>query len=202
MDEILKQQREMEKLTKPLRDMEKLTKPLRDMENAMGGRVMRDVLKQREEMERALAPMKEMMRTGGIAAELNRVGQTIRDMTPLSRTLDHSEFFEEIAESNREAAEASTAQRAVERILHEMQSFQDELDESLDVAIHLVNVLDVTMQVESIGSYQPNLIVFYGRVKGTPTRLVQHLSQLSFVLTSVPRRNPDEPRREIGFHVQ
>jgi hypothetical protein len=102
----------------------------------------------------------------------------------------------------REAQEAPTARRAAERIFEEIQAFEAELDEASEVGIHLVQFGPTTViHVRRIDWYQPNLLVMHGTSgDGLPVRLVQHLSQLNFLMTRVPRLDPDAPRRAIGFH--
>ena len=47
------------------------------------------------------------------------------------------------------------------------------------------------------------MVIFKGRTDDAqPVRLIQHMSQLSFLLTRVPRLNPEEERRPIGFKVR
>lgn len=41
-------------------------------------------------------------------------------------------------------------------------------------------------------------MVFKGYVNGRMSTLIQHVSQLNFLLTSVPKE-PDKPKRKIGF---
>lgn len=56
----------------------------------------------------------------------------------------------------------------------------------------------VMMQVIEIGYEEPVLMVFRGYVDGRLSTLIQHVSQLNFLLTSVPKA-PDRPKRRIGF---
>jgi hypothetical protein len=159
-----------------------------------------DIVRNREKLEESLKPLREIQEAADRHAELIRSG--IQDRFDVrSRHEMFENQFESLARAHAEAAEAPTARRAVTRILGEIRSFQSELDNSLDVALQLISLPHYVIQVDQVGFYQPNLIVLYGRIDGRATRLVQHLSQLSFLLTSVKRQNPDEPRRQIGFHV-
>ena len=56
----------------------------------------------------------------------------------------------------------------------------------------------VLMEVTEIGYEDPVLMVFRGYVNGYMSTLIQHINQLNFLLTSVPKE-PDKPKREIGF---
>lgn len=57
-----------------------------------------------------------------------------------------------------------------------------------------------TIMVDSIGYIGYNLIVFR-RVNnsGKPLELIQHINQLDFLLTVVPKPTPQAPKRLIGF---
>lgn len=128
--------------------------------------------------------------------------ELIRSIATPNLSIPDYSYVGDLVEAQAEAQEAPTARRAVTRILAEIQSFQEQLDSSLDVALQLISLPNFIIHVADVGFYQPNLIVFYGHITGKPTRLVQHLSQLNFVLTSVAREHPEEPRRAIGFHVE
>ena len=56
----------------------------------------------------------------------------------------------------------------------------------------------VTMHVTEIGYEKSVLMIFKGYVNGKMSTLIQHISQLNFLLTSVPKEN-DRPKRPIGF---
>jgi hypothetical protein len=164
------------------------------------------ILKQQKELEEMTKPLGDLNRSleplRGVIEQTKAYENLIRSTPMPTVRPPNTSIFETIERARAEAEEAPTARRAVKRILAEIQSFQAGLDDSLDVGIQLVSLPHCLIHVESVGYYQPNLVVFYGHIEGTHTRLVQHLSQLNFVLTSVRRENPDEPRREIGFHVE
>lgn len=79
--------------------------------------------------------------------------------------------------------------------------FDANLDDAHEVGVRLVSFGQaLTFHVENIGYDDPSLIVFYGTSDdGLPITLVQHVSQISFLLTSLKRKNPDEPKRQFGF---
>lgn len=80
-----------------------------------------------------------------------------------------------------------------------IQSFEKNLDNDHEVGIMLTNFgQSVTMIVTEISYEESVIMVFKGFVNGTPSTLIQHVSQLNFLLTSVPRE-PDVPKRKIGF---
>ena len=79
--------------------------------------------------------------------------------------------------------------------------FQASLDDEHDVGVMLTNFgSTVLMQVTSIGYEKSVLMVFRGYVDGREATLIQHVSQLNFLLTSVPKA-PDTPKRKIGFNA-
>lgn len=58
----------------------------------------------------------------------------------------------------------------------------------------------ITFYVDSIEFSNPNIIIFHGTTEsGKPTRLIQHYTQLNFLLQVAERHNPDEKRKPIGF---
>lgn len=58
----------------------------------------------------------------------------------------------------------------------------------------------ITFYVNSIEFSNPNIIIFHGVTESDkPTRLIQHCSQLSFLLKAVEKHNHEEARKPIGF---
>lgn len=77
--------------------------------------------------------------------------------------------------------------------------FQQSLDAEHDVALLLTNFgSSVVMGVTSIGYERSVIMVFKGYVNGRMSTLIQHVSQLNFLLTSVSKE-PDKPKRKIVF---
>ena len=56
----------------------------------------------------------------------------------------------------------------------------------------------VLMQVTEISYRMPVLMIFKGYVNGVESTLIQHVNQLSFLLTSV-KVDPERPKQKIGF---
>lgn len=80
-----------------------------------------------------------------------------------------------------------------------IQEFERSLDADHEVALMLTNFSQtIVMQVTEISYEESVLMIFRGYVNGTMSTLIQHVSQLNFLLTSVPR-DPDRPKRQIGF---
>lgn len=82
--------------------------------------------------------------------------------------------------------------------------YQNKLSETQDVAMSVVSFnTNTTIIVESIGYIGYNLILFEGMdSSGKPLKLVQHVSQLNFLLMAVPKPDPEIPKRKIGFVCQ
>lgn len=81
----------------------------------------------------------------------------------------------------------------------EILEYQASLDSKCDVALMLTNFgQSIIMAVEDISVESPVLFVFRGKVDGRPSVLLQHATQLSFLLTTVPK-TPEQPHRDIGF---
>lgn len=79
-------------------------------------------------------------------------------------------------------------------------SFQNTLDYDHEVGVMLASFgKDITMHVASIGYQNPNLIIFEGFVDGSRAELIQHMSQLNFLLVALQKPKPLEPPRRIGF---
>jgi len=88
------------------------------------------------------------------------------------------------------------------RIVQIISEFDAELDHTAEVGIRLVAFGQAfTFQITGLGYSDPSLIIFAGHRldDGGYVKLVQHVSQISFVLTAVPRTNPALPKKQIGF---
>lgn len=77
--------------------------------------------------------------------------------------------------------------------------FQSSLDAEHDVALLLTNFgQSILMEVTEIGYEESVLLIFRGYVNRKMSTLIQHISQLNFLITSIPK-NPEQPKRRIGF---
>jgi hypothetical protein len=87
------------------------------------------------------------------------------------------------------------------KLSHYMDEFDKSLNQEHEVGIKLVNFgQTVQFTVHNIGYYNPKLICFYGEMPdGSAIQLIQHVNQINFLLTAVKRKNPEEPKRPIGF---
>lgn len=77
--------------------------------------------------------------------------------------------------------------------------FEAALDDEHEVGLLLTNFgQSVLMHVTDITYEKSVLMVFNGYVNGKQATLIQHISQLNFLLTTV-ENSPERPKRRIGF---
>ena len=80
-----------------------------------------------------------------------------------------------------------------------IKAFEETLDAEHEVGLMFTNFgHSVTMQVTEISYEESVLMIFKGYVNGKMSTLIQHVSQLNFLLTAV-QKEPDRPKRAIGF---
>lgn len=92
------------------------------------------------------------------------------------------------------------ADYAYEVIMKQIKDFEDDLDENHEVALKLASFgQSLTLAVTDIGYANPNTLIFYGYVGDQFATLIQHKSQLNFLLLAVPKADPEKPPRRIGF---
>jgi hypothetical protein len=108
------------------------------------------------------------------------------------------------AASSGALAELAAANLASEfyKILGEsIKRFDDGLDQDKETGVRLVSFGEsVTFHVEKIWYHDPSLIFFHGTTgEGQKVTLIQHVSQLSFLLVAMQKPDPAVPRRPIGF---
>ena len=82
----------------------------------------------------------------------------------------------------------------------QIKDFEDRLDDNHEVALKLTSFgQSITLAVSEIGYANPSTLIFYGFVGEQPATLIQHMSQLNFLLLSVEKSDPAKPPRRIGF---
>lgn len=87
-----------------------------------------------------------------------------------------------------------------EKIKEQIEEFQAGLSDDVDVCVALASFgTSMIMQVTDIGYQNPDMLYFYGYINGNETQLIQHTSQLNFVLMAVKKEEPTRPPRRIGF---
>ena len=94
----------------------------------------------------------------------------------------------------------SLADWKYEKIKEQIEEFQLDLSEDVDVCVALASFgTNIIMQVEDIGYQNPDMLYFYGNINGNKAQLIQHVSQLNFALMTAKKEEPDRPPRRIGF---
>lgn len=94
------------------------------------------------------------------------------------------------------------ADYAYEVILERIKEFEDNLDDEHEVALQLASFgQSITLAVTDIGYSNPSTLVFYGYIGEQAATLIQHMSQLNFLLLAVKKADPEKPPRRIGFAV-
>lgn len=87
-----------------------------------------------------------------------------------------------------------------EKIKEQISDFQSGLSNDVDVCVALASFgTNLIMQVTDIGYQNPDMLYFYGYINGNNAQLIQHISQLNFVLMAVKKEEPERPPRRIGF---
>lgn len=95
----------------------------------------------------------------------------------------------------------SYADYQYEVIKKQIKEFESSLDDKHEVAIRLASFgQNLLMAVHEISYANPSLIIFHGIVQEQESTLIQHISQLNFLLTSVERVS-NKPKRQIGFSL-
>lgn len=87
-----------------------------------------------------------------------------------------------------------------EIIMERIKEFEDTLDNEHEVAVKLAAFgQSITMSITDIGYSNPSTLIFYGYVGNQPATLIQHMSQLNFLLIPTKRVDPQKPKHKIGF---
>ncbi len=97
----------------------------------------------------------------------------------------------------------SMADWKYEKIKEQIEDFQATLADDVDVCVALASFgTNMIMQVADIGYQNPDMLYFYGYINGNETQLIQHVSQLNFILMAVKKEEPERPPRRIGFSTE
>jgi hypothetical protein len=100
-------------------------------------------------------------------------------------------------------AESNYASEFHKRLVKWINDFDASLDDKHEVGVRLVSFGQaITFHLQNLGYWNPSLISFSGIMEsGGPVELIQHVSQISILLMKMERKNPDKPKRPIGFHA-
>jgi len=105
------------------------------------------------------------------------------------------------SEALNKSQELELASDFFKKLSHYMDQFDKSLNQGQEIGIKLVSFgQSIQFTVKNIGYYNPKLICFYGEMPdGSPVQLIQHVNQISFLLTAVQRKDPEQVKRPIGF---
>ena len=94
------------------------------------------------------------------------------------------------------------AEWAFVRLSKLIEDFEKGIDKDEEVGATIVGLPgDSTMQIEDVGFWGPDLIMFMGKnADGKPVRLIQHYTQISVVLNAL-KKPEARPARRIGFQL-
>ena len=92
---------------------------------------------------------------------------------------------------------ANLASEVRRRLCEYVIQFEKSINDDEEVAFKMVSFGEsIIVYVEDIGYYNPNLVSFVGFVStGEKVNLIQHITQLSFLLIATKATNP----KRIGF---
>jgi hypothetical protein len=116
-------------------------------------------------------------------------------------SMNNSSRFDSVIDQIQDAAyrQKNPVLDVCEALKSYIEAFEASLAEDEEVAVRLVTFGGaLTFHAEQIGFSKPNVITFYGVTPdGERVQLIQHVSQLSFLL-QVAKKLGESPRR-IGF---
>lgn len=97
--------------------------------------------------------------------------------------------------------EGSNAKQVAINLYEEIVKYQASLPDTEDVIMMLVQFGQTyTIRVTNIGYSGYTLVCFHGEdIDGKPLELIQHISQLNFLLQVQTKEKPEAPKRKIGF---
>jgi hypothetical protein len=106
-------------------------------------------------------------------------------------------FVEQMTEIN----QPYTAKSLFNELMARIQRFESELNQEYEVGMKLVSFGQATQfSVSHLGYTDPSIIWFAGVLSdGSSVELIQHVSQISFLLLAIQRPHPEKPKPQIGF---
>lgn len=118
----------------------------------------------------------------------------INENTRKSKAIDSTNFLADLQR-------LSLASQQAKILIKQINDFDESLNSGQEVGVRLVSFgQSITFHVSNIGYFNPSLIVFLGLTEeGKPIQLIQHVSQISFLLMALPKLNPEKPKKRIGF---
>ena len=121
--------------------------------------------------------------------------------------IDTNKIFADMAASQQRQIEAQNeragrydAENVFKHLMERVRLFQKRLAKDEEIGLRLANFGEAAqLHIRSIGYKNPNMIEFQGvNPEEHEVTLIQHISQLNFMLIAVKPLNQEEPYR-IGF---
>lgn len=88
------------------------------------------------------------------------------------------------------------AEEKCKEILAQVQDYQSSLSDEYETNLILPTA---PIFVTGISYKNPDLIIFYGFSNNQEARVIQHMSQLNFLITANKRADFSKPANKIGF---
>ena len=90
-----------------------------------------------------------------------------------------------------------------ERLAKSIIEFEKKLQPDEEIGLRLVSFGEsITIHVDDLGYWNPSLIKFFGfDEKGNEVELIQHVSQISFLLVKLPCDLSKPQRQRVGFKL-
>lgn len=91
-----------------------------------------------------------------------------------------------------------------EQLVERIKKFDNSIDEDFEVGVKLVSYGNIfQFRLTGLGYQNPHLMIFKGVLDdNSPIELLQHITQVNFVLIKLKKLEPDEPKRKIGFMTE
>ncbi|MGY4876482.1 DUF6173 family protein [Vreelandella aquamarina] len=101
----------------------------------------------------------------------------------------------------RERDAENSAEAFYHKLIRLFNDFHRMLDKDHEAGARLVSFgQSFTFHITNISYWDPSLIIFEGvNDDGSPVELVQHVTQISVLMVALKRREPEAPKRPIGF---
>lgn len=136
-----------------------------------------------------------MPETSPLGASISAINRSIADQNSRkNEAIESTNFLAHIQRAN-------LASQFAKHLLSQMNRFDQNLDADHEVGVKLVSFgQSITFHVSALSYYNPSLIIFIGLTEdGNRVELVQNTSQISFLLIALPKLQPEQPKRKIGF---
>jgi hypothetical protein len=127
-----------------------------------------------------------------------------RDPTSVQSSLDASVLQSLGHEAELKAKRENPAGWMFVRLVDQIKAFEDRLDPTEEIGGYLpTGVGPDAFHILGVAYSNPDLLIFSGlNQHGRPVHLIQHYTQLSLLLTALPKLKEEEEPRRIGFLLE